>query len=199
VAKTVTQVRLRADEAGYTCGGCDVVGFADDPKLTLPQRRRIARWAAKFGQPSAEQRALLDRPTPETSAQRALARAPGTHPELAGRVYPLTLGEVATLAGCTARKVRHWHDLGLLPARRDHNDQKWFGPAAVIRAMWLTQTNQHTISTLGALADERGIAPLLAAFGEVLHDVAARSVPPLLDVEHLADEMQAVSVSLLVG
>ena len=100
---------------------------------------------------------------------------------------------------CTDRRIRHWHDLGLLPARRDRNDQKWFGPAAVIRAMWLAQTNQHTISTLGSLADERGIAPLLAAFGEILHDVASRSVAPRLDMERLADEMRAVSVSLLVG
>jgi len=222
MSDTVATLRLRADSAGYRLGERDVDGFADDRELTLPQRRRVARWATRYGEPSVEQRALLDRPVAQassasreaaalasawrsplvthlTTAQLALARVPGSHPELTGRDYPLTLGEVATLAGCTDRRIRHWHDLSLLPARRDRNEQKWFGPGAVIRAMWLAQANQHTISTLGSLADERGLAPLLAAFGEILHDVASRSVPLRLDMEHLADEMQAVSVRLVVG
>jgi DNA-binding transcriptional MerR regulator len=78
-------------------------------------------------------------------------REPSSHPQLAGHDYPLTMGEMQTLTGATARQLRHWEELGLLPAHRI-NGQRRFLSAAVARAFALKESQQHEIAALGALA-----------------------------------------------
>jgi DNA-binding transcriptional MerR regulator len=86
-----------------------------------------------------------------TTEQLRWMREPSSHPELAGRDYPLTMGDMETLTGATARQLRHWEALGLLPAHRIDGQRRYLS-AAVARAFALKESQQHEIAALGALA-----------------------------------------------
>jgi DNA-binding transcriptional MerR regulator len=78
-------------------------------------------------------------------------REPSSHPDLAGRDYPLTMSEMQTLTGASARQLRHWEEIGLLPAHRVGGERRFLS-AAVARAFALKESQQHEIAALAALA-----------------------------------------------
>jgi DNA-binding transcriptional MerR regulator len=101
-----------------------------------------------------------------TAEQLRWMREPSSHPELAGRDYPLTMSDMERLTGATARQLRHWEALGLVPAHRIDGQRRYLS-AAVARAFALKESQQHEIAALGALAgggeDAARFARLVAA------------------------------------
>jgi len=210
------RISLLPTQDGYTVDGIARPGLGDDPNLPLRQRRRIAQWACKLGEPTAEQLALLERGQPEPSAaarqaadlasvwrspvflhlseeEREKTRKPERFVEQA---YPLSVGDVQRLVGCSARQVRHWDTLGLLPARRNARNERLFGPAAVMRAFWLFRRGQDAVTVLSRFTQPAATSELLAMAAAILHEQAAGYGIPQLTVTKLADEMETVSVRM---
>ncbi len=155
--------------------------FVDDPQLPEGHRRRIATWARATGSASDAQRELLAR-GPEhglsevqrraeelagpqaspmwaylTDPEQRMVLDPGTHPKLAGATYPLGIGRLATLTGSTQDQIRHWHELGLLRARRSKGGHRQFFANAVMRAFFLRgNMPQPYITVLRDISNLRG-------------------------------------------
>lgn len=135
VNATFTRHRVRRNRSGpgYWIHDELVPTFADNPDLTLGERRWIARWAVTETPEAAtdEQRRIyaetpkgpsprmiaaakreFERMNPDleriTAEERSLAEAPARHPALAGRKYPLSETELATLVGAPVERVREW-------------------------------------------------------------------------------------------
>lgn len=104
---------------------------------------------AEEDMPESVARGFYEDLTPE---QLRWMREPSLHPMLAGHEYPLTIGEMETLTGATARQLRHWERMGLLPVHRIDGHRRYLG-AAVARAFTLKASKQHEIAALGTLAD----------------------------------------------
>jgi len=226
MAETSPRSRLRrsADPPGYSIGRTFRDGFPDDPSLTRAQRLRIASWARALA-PEAltvEQRALLesDRPPAPSAAkkkaeqlasyegspfwgfleksQQALVRNPGKHPDLPdGAGYPLGVGRLATLVGATPDKIRHWHNCGLLPARRSAGRHREFYAAAAMKAFYLNDLNRGGIALLRDLTEGRG-APLLLGISTVLYDRASAAPGPDQDLLwRAATDLEKVGAAFL--
>jgi DNA-binding CsgD family transcriptional regulator len=187
--------RPRPGLVGYRLGDQEFDGFPDQPRLPARERARIARWALQADAELSEvQRELLERHPPEgpsaaqqqgaedrrwmevsgrhgllrflSPEQARLVRQPSLHPELASAGYPLTVGELARLAGATERQVRHWANLGLLRVDRQGEDRR-FWPAAAATAAVLAAVPQHVKATTATIARGEG-APALALMAEAL-------------------------------
>jgi excisionase family DNA binding protein len=186
------RLRRSDDPRGYWLDEEFREGFPDDLALVKGQRLRIAGWARaltpgdlteaqhqllgiKDGQPSpslerAEELSSY-RGGPLWSAlsrgQQALVDVPSEHPELQGTTYPLGVAELATLVGASRDKVHHWHDSGLLPARRSPGGHRRFYAAAAVRAFLLVGLRQPEITILKDLRNGTA-GPLLVGMSEVL-------------------------------
>lgn len=160
-----TRLRMRRNLSGpgYWLGGELVPRFADDPRLTRVQRYRVATWAVALTPDEAtdEQRRIAAAPLPvpdEARAAlerrfeqanpdlarlddegRALARDPSRHPGLAGRGYPLTEDELATLVGVPPETIRRWAQEGELIGRPVGENAREFHVPAGIRALALAR------------------------------------------------------------
>jgi hypothetical protein len=190
-------LRRSPDPPGYWLGDSFNAGFADDPSLPEGYRRRIATWARTAGTLSEAQRALLRQsPAHEISAaqkraealagiegspmwgyltedEQGMVRDPATHPPLAGVSYPLGIGQLAMLTGSTQDQIRHWHELGLLRARRSKGGHRQFFANAAMRAFFFRENmSQSYITVLRDLSQLRG-APLLTGMATLLHERAS--------------------------
>jgi MerR-like DNA binding protein len=99
-------------------------------------------------------------------------RDPASHGDLDGAGYPLGVTQLADLVGATPEKIRHWHNSGLLPARRTSGRHREFYAAAAVRAFYLNSLGRAGITILRDLAKGEGAA-LLLGVSAVLHDRAA--------------------------
>jgi hypothetical protein len=187
--------RLRPGRKGYRLGTQEFDGFPDQPHLEDHERVRIADMGRAAGLAiTQEQRELLDRysPAPASNAQRQtaadkrwvatsvpegllslltddqarLVRQPSLHTDLEGARYPLTVGQLAQLAGATERQIRHWSDLRLLRSER-HDGDRGFWPAAAAGALVLSDAPQHTKAVAAEVARGDGVRAL-ALVGEAL-------------------------------
>ena len=217
--KTTKRPRLRrsTDPPGYRLGGEFRAGFPDDPALTPGQRLRIAGWARALTPEdlSDAQRTLLEgfRPPPSSAhrqaerlahysaspfwsslmeCQQALVEDPSRHPKVKAAGYPLSVTQLAALVGATRDKIHHWHEIGLLPARRSPGGHRQFYAAAAARAFLLAGMDQPDITVLRELSDRRA-GPLLVGMSAVLHEQAASAAPDerelmkrtAVDLQHL--------------
>ncbi len=192
------ELRRSTDPPGYWLGEAFHAGFHDDESLPEGYRRRIATWARAAGALSDSQSALLERRSERelseaqrqaealagpqgspmwgylTDAERGMVLDPGTHPKLAGATYPLGIGQLATLTGSTQDQIRHWHELGLLRARRSKGGHRQFFANAALRAFFLRgNMPQPYITVLRDISNLRG-APLLAGMATLLQEQASR-------------------------
>ncbi len=192
------KLRRSTDPPGYWLGEAFHAGFHDDQSLPEGFRRRIATWARAAGALSDSQRALLEqRPERElseaqrraealagpqaspmwqylTEEEQGMVRDPATHPKLAGVSYPLGIGQLATLTGSTQDQIRHWHELGLLRARRSKGGHRQFFANAALRAFFLRRNMpQPYITVLRDISKLKG-APLLAGMATLLQEQASR-------------------------
>lgn len=208
------KLRRSTNPQGYWLGGELRTGFDDDPSLPEGYRRRIATWARAAGTLSDAQRALLEQ-RPErapseaqleaealagpqaspmwqclTAEERGLVGDPATHPKLAGVSYPLGIGQLATLTGSTQDQIRHWHELGLLRARRSKGGHRQFFANAALRAFFLREHMSQPYITVLRDVSRRGGGPLLAglaalfqeqasSFGAAEHDLLVRTAHDL--------------------
>ena len=193
-----SRLRRSTDPPGYWLGEGFHAGFADDPLLPEGYRRRIATWARAAGSASDAQRELLaQRPQRElsdaqqqaeelaglraspmwhylTEEERRMVLDPGAHPKLAGASYPLGIGQLAALTGSTQDQIRHWHELGLLRARRSKGGHRQFFANAALRAFFLSgNMPQPYITVLRDISNLKG-APLLAGMATLLQEQASR-------------------------
>lgn len=221
-APTQPKLRRSADPPGYWIGAEFHAGFPDDPSLTTGQRRRIAAWARAIAPEALDERqqALLNAKPPAPSAtqkraaklagyegspfwdllderQRALVRDPGKHPDLPEAGYPLGVGQLATLVGATPDKVRHWHNSGLIPARRTAGRHREFYAAAAVRAFYLNALSRAGIALLRDLKQGRG-GLVLVGMSSVLYDRASATPQPDHDLlQRAATDLQRVGTELL--
>ena len=197
-ATSKSRLRRSTDPPGYWLGEKFHAGFVDDRLLAEGHRRRIATWARAAGSASDAQRELLaQRPQRKLSdaQQRAEELAgpraspmwqylpegeqrtvldPGAHPKLTGASYPLGIGQLATLTGSTQDQIRHWHELGLLRARRTKGGHRQFFANAALRAFFLRgNMPQPYITVLRDISNLKG-APLLAGMATLLQEQASR-------------------------
>ncbi len=192
-----SRLRRSTDPPGYWLGDEFHAEFADDPELPEGYRRRIATWARATGSISDPQRELLAR-RPEhglseaqrraeelagpqaspmwdylTDAEQRMVVDPGVHPKLAGATYPLGIGQLGTLTGSTQDQIRHWHELGLLRARRSKGGHRQFFANAAVRAFFLRgNMPQPYITVLRDISNLKG-APLLAGMATLLQEQAS--------------------------
>jgi MerR family regulatory protein len=194
------------DPPGYWLGEAFHAGFHDDPSLPEGFRRRIATWARAADALSDSQRALLEQhPEREiseaqrraealvgpqaspmwwylTGVEQGMVRDPATHPKLAGASYPLGIGRLATLTGSTQDQIRHWHELGLLRARRSKGGHREFFADAALRAFFLRRNMpQPYITVLRDISNLKG-ASLLAGMATLLQEQAFRFEAPEHDL-----------------
>jgi len=196
----MSKIRLRRsiDPLGYWLGEEFHAGFADDPLLPEGHRRRIATWARAAGKASGGQCELLalrpqrklseaqqraeDLAGPQaspmwqylTDVERGMVLDPSAHPKLVGAIYPLGIGQLATLTGSTQDQIRHWHELGLLRARRSKGGHRQFFANAALRAFFLRgNMPQPYITVLRDISNLKG-APLLAGMATLLQEQASR-------------------------
>jgi hypothetical protein len=190
-------LRRSAKPPGYWLRGEFRGGFVDDASLPDGYRRRIATWARAAGQASEEQQALLsEHPAAELSDaqrraeelagseaspmwaylsadQQRLVRDPSAYPDLRGAGYPLSIGQLAVLTGSTHDQIRHWHDLGLLRARRSKGGHRQFFANAAVRAFFLAgNMPQPYITVLRDISKFEG-APILAGMATLFQESAS--------------------------
>jgi len=219
---SATKQRLRrsADPLGHWLDGVFHAGFDDDPSLPEGFRRRIATWARAAGVASDAQRELLalppDRPVSAAGRraaklagvegspiwallneeERRLVREPGNHPQLPGVTYPVSIGELATLTGATNDQLRHWHELGLIRARRTKGGHRQFFADAAMRAFVMRrQMPQSYVTVLRDVQRLQG-GSLLAGIALILQDQANEFDPTERDLMmHTANDLQEVSIA----
>jgi hypothetical protein len=223
-------VRRDREKLGYWVGDEFREGFDDDPSLELPLRRRVAAWAQALtpDQLTTEQRELLASgaaaaPPSEVQRQAAelasveasplwaflsaeeqdLVRSPGSHPELDDEArYPLSVGQLVSLAEVTERQLRHWDKLGLIPTRRLRNGQRAFYAAAAIRALVYGRMPQAYLTVLRDLK-HNDIRPLIAAMATLSRDVSSDASGPAAGipraVRESVDRLLAVVAELSAG
>jgi DNA-binding transcriptional MerR regulator len=210
------------DPVGYLLDGRQRRGFPDDPRLSHAQRRRIAGWARALTPDdlTAVQRSLLEAEPPPPSTvqeraaelssfeaspywsllddrQRGLVREPSSHPDLAGVDYPLGVTQLAKLVDASPDKIRHWHNSGLLPARRSPGRHRAFYAAAAVRAFYLNDLGRAGITVLRDLMRGDG-GRLLIGISTALHDRAAGSDHRAQDLmQRTAADLEQVGAELL--
>jgi hypothetical protein len=192
-------LRRSADPSGYWIGDSFHAGFADDSSLPEGYRRRIATWARTAGTLSEAQRALLRQsPTRKISAaqkraealagiegspmwgylteeEQGMVRDPATHPTLAGVSYPLGIGQLARLTGSTQDQIRHWHELGLLRARRSKGRHRQFFADAAMRAFFFRENMSQSYITVLRDLNHLRVGPLFAGMATLMHEQASAS------------------------
>jgi MerR family regulatory protein len=216
-----SRLRRSTNPPGYWLGEAFHTGFADDPRMPEGHRRRIATWARAAGSASDAQRELLaQRPQRKlseaqqraeelagpqassmwrylTDAEQRMVLDPSAHPKLAGSGYPLGIGQLATLTGSTQDQIRHWHELGLLRARRSKGGHRQFFANAALRAFFLRgNMPQPYITVLRDISNLRG-APLLAGMATLLQEQASRFDPAERELlTQTAHDLERVSAVL---
>ncbi len=217
---TKPRLRRSSDPLGYWLDGVFHPGLDDDPALPEGFRRRIATWARAAGVASDAQRELLalppDRPASAAGRraaqlagiegspmwdllnkdERRLVRDPGTHPRLPSVRYPVTIGQLATLTGATENQLRHWHELGLIRARRSKGGHRQFFANAAMRAFVMRrQMPQSYLTVLRDVQRFKG-GPLLAGLASILQEQASEFEPAERDLMiHAANDLQQVSIA----
>lgn len=190
-------LRRNADPPGYWLGEEFHAGFHDDHSLPEGYRRRIATWARAAGPLSEPQRELLERRPerePSKAQQRAealagpraspiwqylteeeqgMVRDPATHPKLAGVSYPLGIGQLATLTDSTQDQIRHWHELGLLRARRSKGGHRQFFADAAMRAFFFRENMSQSYITVLRDLNNQSVGPLFAGMATLMHEQAS--------------------------
>jgi DNA-binding transcriptional MerR regulator len=219
-SSTKQRLRRNADPLGHWLDGVFHAGFDDDPSLPEGFRRRIATWARAEGVASDAQRELLAlSPDRAVSAagrraaklagiegsplwgllnadERRLVREPGSHPQLPGVGYPVSIGELATLTGATNDQLRHWNELGLIRARRTKGGHRQFFADAAMRAFVMhRQMPQRYVTVLRDVQRRQGGA-LLAGIALILQGQANEFDPTERDLMiHTANDLQRVSIA----
>jgi hypothetical protein len=89
--------------------------------------------------------------------------------------------QLAVLVGATTEKVRHWHNSGLIPARRTSGGHREFYAEAAVRGFYLNALGRTEITILRDLARGEGAA-LLLGVSAVLHDRASDPDQPEHDL-----------------
>jgi hypothetical protein len=216
-----SRLRRSIDPPGFWFGEEFHAGFADNPLLPEGHRRRIATWARAAGSASDAQRKLLAqsprrklseaqqwaeelaglRASPMwqylTEGEQGMVLDPSAHPKLAGASYPLGIGQLATLTGSTQDQIRHWHELGLLRARRSKGGHRQFFANAALRAFFLRgNMPQPYITVLRDISNLKG-APLLAGMATLLQEHALRFETAERDLlTQTAHDLERVSLVL---
>ncbi len=199
-SRTRQQVIPRADLRGYALRGVPIEGFGDRADLPPVDRVAIARMARSYApdQLSAEQRALLARDDArprrvsarlrgftENALQDEDANRAGLYAQLPARTraaigttnFPLSVGQLAELVGASARQVRHWTDLALVPAHRVAGERRYFSAGAVYAAV-LARLPNHQIATLATLAQpSRRSSHFVTILGATLTTLAEHVEP----------------------
>jgi hypothetical protein len=219
---TVIKGRLRRsnDPPGYWLGDEFRPGFGDDPTLPDGFRRRIATWARAAGNLSDAQRDFLARQPDVTTSdaqrharelagpqaspmwdflsekERGLVLHPASHLRLANASYPISIGQLATLTGSTENQLRHWHELGLLRARRTRGGHRKFYANAALRAFFLrSQMPQSYITVLRDVQSFKG-GPFLAGLATILQEQADDFDPSDRDLfAHTANDLERLSLA----
>jgi hypothetical protein len=131
--------------------------------------------------------------------QRNLVRDPGSHPDLDGASYPLGVTQLADLVDATPEKIRHWHNSGLLPARRTTGRHREFYAAAAVRAFYLNGLGRAGITILRDLARGKGGA-LLLGLSAVLQDRASDAAKSEHDLlQRTAADLEQVGTGMLTA
>jgi DNA-binding transcriptional MerR regulator len=127
--------------------------------------------------------------------ERGLVLQPKSHPKLANASYPISIGQLATLTGATENQLRHWHELGLLRARRTRGGHRKFFANAALRAFFLhSQMPQSYITVLRDVQSFKG-GSFLAGLATILQEQADDFDPSDRDLlAHLADDLKRLSL-----
>lgn len=124
---------------------------------------------------------------------RALVKDPNRHPQLSGVKYPLSVGQLATLAGASSDQVRRWHDLGLLPTRRTQGKHRKFYEAAAARALFVVGLGPLGVAILQKVRTGNA-GPLLVGLSTVFADEAEHATPDRRTLLlQTAEDLQEVS------
>jgi DNA-binding transcriptional MerR regulator len=123
--------------------------------------------------------------------ERRLVREPGSHPQLPGVTYPVSIGELATLTDATNDQLRHWHELGLISARRTKGGHRQFFADAATRAFVMRrQMPQSYVTVLRDVQRLEG-GSLLAGIALILQERASEFAPAERDLMiHAANDLQ---------
>lgn len=127
-----------------------------------------------------------------TDTQQALVRDPAQHPKLPQVGYPLDVGEMSVLTGATARQLRHWNDIGIIPAERSGN-RRLFYSAGLLRAMALVEADQYEKTAVGVVArgGQEGARLLRLVSAALLTTVAPRLA------DEAAEELANAAMTLM--
>ena len=128
--------------------------------------------------------------------ERRLVDDPASHPQLANVSYPISIGQLATLTDSTEHQLRHWHELGLLRARRTRGGHRKFFANAALRAFFLRgQMPQSYITVLRDVQSFKG-GSLLAGLATILQDKADQFDPSDRDLfVHTANDLERLSLA----
>lgn len=131
--------------------------------------------------------------------QRALVRNPSSHRDLTGVDYPLVVTQLAKLVGASPDKIRHWHNSGLLPARRSQGQHRAFYAAAAVRAFYLNDLGRAGITVLRDLMQGNG-GRLLIGISTALHDRAPDDDRQARDLmQRTATDLEQVGAELIAA
>lgn len=86
-----------------------------------------------------------------TEDEQRCVEDPGSSPKGKGAEYPLTVGDIARIAGASERQVRKWADDGLLPCYREGSQRRFYS-AALIRAFAIGRASAQEKAVLAAAA-----------------------------------------------
>ena len=113
-----------------------------------------------------------------SDAELAVVAYPALHPRLPDARYPLSIGELETVTGASARQLRHWADAGLLPVVRLGGQRRFFS-AAVVRAFVLVRSDTYEVSALASIAraDPDGLR-LVRLVASTAAGLASRDMSP---------------------
>jgi DNA-binding transcriptional MerR regulator len=128
--------------------------------------------------------------------ERRLVREPESHPQLPGAKYPISIGELATLTGATSDQLRHWHELGLIRARRTKGGHRQFFADAAMRALVMRRHMPQSYVTVLRDVQRLQGGSLLAGLALILQEQASEFDPTERDLMlHTASDLQEVSIA----
>ena len=101
---------------------------------------------------------------------------------------PLSIGEVARLAGRRPSSIRYYEEIGLLPAAARVGGRRVYSPD-IVRTLAVIETGQRAGLTLEEIKALLAASPDDAAAIERLRDVAERKLP---EIKALSERSQLV-------
>ena len=92
---------------------------------------------------------------------------------------PLTIGEVAALAGKNPSSIRYYEQIGLLPEPERVNGRRRYGPGTV-RTLAVIETGQRAGLALDEIKVLLSVSPDDSAAIDRLREVATRKLPEIV-------------------